>query len=92
MNRNTMSEYEEVIKNIIYKQMIKFMKEQNIVRLVYGTIVEVKNDKYKIDLGDTVISNINNKSGVELKKGDNVVLIDKIESNYANCFIAYKMG
>ena len=92
MDRNIMSEYEELIGDIARKQMKAYMKEQNMVRLVYGSIVEINGDRCKVDLGDTVVSDVLNKSGVTLKEGDTVALIDKIDSNYASCFIAYKNG
>lgn len=92
MDNNLFSEYEELIGEIARKYAINYMKENNVVKLFYGKIIGISGNRYKVDIGDTVISDILNKSGHELKIGDTVALIDNIESNYSGCFIAYKNG
>lgn len=85
-------EFKALIKEIIDEQIKSYMKETNVFRLLTGEIKIKSNDRYSIDIGDTIISDVLNKSGVWLERGDTVTIAEKIGSNFSNCFILCKNG
>ena len=89
---NTYKETDELIRSIIRQEIENFMKENGFFRSVTGVVTKINNGKYNVDIVDTEISQILNKSNSEVKVGDTVTIFDKFGSNFSNCYIAAKNG
>ena len=92
MNDKIQEEFKELIKDIIQDEIASYLKNNNYYQLVTGKIVEIKNNRYSLDIGDTFITDVVNKSNINLKLGDTVTMMVKADSNYSNCFILCKNG
>lgn len=92
MDNRTQEEFKILMKDIIEKEISSYLKNNNYYQVITGKIVGIKNNRYSIDIGDTFINDIVNKSNTELKLQDTVTLMTKAGSNYSNCFILCKNG
>lgn len=92
MDNDIQQEFKELLSEVIQDEIKIYLKNNNYYHLVTGKIVAKKNGRYSIDIGDTFINDIVNKSGMTLQIGDTVTLMEKAESNYSNCFILCKNG
>ena len=92
MDNQIKEEFKNLIKELVDDQIKSYMKDNNIFRLLTGEIKFINNDRYSIDIGDTIISDVLNKSNTHLQKGDTVTVAEKIGSNFSNCFILCKNG
>lgn len=92
MNDIIQEEFKELIKDIIQDEIFSYLKNNNYYQLITGKIVEIQNNRYSLDIGDTFITDVVNKSNVSLEIGDTVTIMVKTGSNYSNCFILCKNG
>jgi hypothetical protein len=92
MDNNVQQEFKELLSEIIQDEIKTYLKNNNYYQLIPGKIVEIKNNRYSLDIGDTFITDVVNKSGVNLKLQDTVSIMVKTGSNYSNCFILCKNG
>ena len=84
-------EFKELIQDMVTEGIQSKMKEDYIFRGVSGQIKKVNEDgSCSVDIITTVLNNIKNKTGVELSVGDSVTLLERVGSNYSNCFIFIK--
>lgn len=91
-NVQTYKETDELIRSIIRQEIENFMKQNGFFRSVSGIVTGISNGKYDVDVVDTKLSQILNKSNSEINVGDTVTIFDKFGSNYSNCYIAAKNG
>lgn len=84
-------EFKELIQDMVTEGIQSKMKEDYIFRGISGQIKKVNEDgSCTVDVVTTVLNNIKNKTGVELSVGDSVTLLERMGSNYSNCFIFIK--
>ena len=84
-------EFKELIQDMVTEGIQSKMKEDYMFRGVSGQIKKVNEDgSCTVDIITTVLNNIKNKTGVDLSVGDSVTLLERIGSNYSNCFIFIK--
>ena len=87
------SDYEdfaEIIRELAREEIKNFLKEEGFSRTLTGQVSASKDGKYSVDLVDTVINDLINKSGESIKEGDTVTVTEKYGSNYSNCYISTK--
>lgn len=83
----------EAINNFTSTSIDTFIKENDFYRFVVGAITrKQKNGTFIVDIGDTTISNVVNKSNRVLEIGDTVTILDRFGSNFRNCFILCRNG
>jgi len=93
MNEASMKEFQELINDMIEKKFNQLLKENNIYQTVSGKIIANSTaGKYDVDLGDTTIKSIYNRTGQSLEVGDAVLVNVKCGSNYSQCYITEKTG
>lgn len=92
MDNNVQQEFKELLSEIIQDEIKTYLKNNNYYHLVTGKIVAKKNGRYSIDIGDTFINDVVNKSNNILNIGDTVTIMEKAESNFSSCFILCKNG
>lgn len=87
------NDFNEVLHDMITMEIKSYLKNEYIFRGISG-IIKKKNEDgtYSVDIITTVLDNIKNKTNIELSVGDSVTLLEKIGSNYSNCFIFIKNG
>lgn len=84
-------EFKELIQDMVTEGIQSKMKEDYIFRGISGQIKKVNKDgSCTVDIVTTVLNNIKNKTGVDLSVGDSVTLLERVGSNYSNCFIFIK--
>jgi hypothetical protein len=84
-------DFSDLIREIIREEIKVFLAEEGFNRTIAGEVLDVTEDgKYDIDLVDTKVSGLLNKSGESLKKGDTVMVTEAYGSNYSNCYISTK--
>ena len=91
-NNSVYNETDKLIRAIVRQEIGNFLKENGFFRSVTGVVTKINNGKYNVDIVDTEISQILNKSNSEIKVGDTVTIFDKFGSNFSNCYIAAKNG
>lgn len=84
----------QALSSFIREEIIKTLKEFDIIQLISG---EVKgknktNTKVSVDIGDTIVRNVLNKSDKILKLGDSVTLLNRFGGNYRNSFVICQNG
>lgn len=91
--------FRENIKDIIRKEVINELKNNNLYKTYSGVVLDVQQvegntDPFQqrcgVDLVFTQVKDLLNKSGQLLHINDTVIIFEKIGSNLSNCFIAYK--
>lgn len=93
MNIQDYEDFKELIQDLITQEIELYLKNNYIFRGVSGIITKINEDETcNINIISTELKNIKNKSGVELSIGDSVTLLERIGSNYSNCFIFIKNG
>lgn len=93
MNNKEYDEFKELIQDMVTEGIQSKLKEDYVFRGVSGQIKNINEDgSCTVDIVTTVLNNIKNKSGISLSVGDSVTLLEKIGSNYSNCFIFIKNG
>ena len=81
------------IDEFVNKAIDSFIKENDLYRFVVGIVIrKQRNDTFIIDIGDTTISNIVNKSNCIIEVGDTVTILDRYGSNFRNSFILCRNG
>ena len=81
------------IDEFVNKAIDSFIKENDLYRFVVGIVIrKQRNDTFIIDIGDTTISNIVNKSNCIIEVGDTVTNLDRYGSNFRNSFILCRNG
>lgn len=81
------------IDEFVNKAIDSFIKENDLYRFVVGIVIrKQRNDTFTIDIGDTTISNIVNKSNCIIEVGDTVTILDRYGSNFRNSFILCRNG
>ena len=84
-------EFKELIQDMVTEGIQSKMKEDYIFRGISGQIKKINEDgSCTVDVVTTVLNNIKNKTGVNLSVGDSVTLLERVGSNYSNCFIFIK--
>lgn len=92
MQNIVQEEFKTLIKDIIADEIKSYLKENNYYQTIVGKIVKIEGNRYSIDIGDTFINDVLNKSNTELNLQDTVTIMVKTGSNYSNCFILCKNG
>lgn len=93
MDNRDYDEFKELMQDLIKDEIQQYMKNEYIFRGISGTVKSIKEDgSCTVDIVSTVLNNIKNKTGVELTVGDSVTILEKVGSNYSNCFIFIKNG
>lgn len=93
MDNRDYDEFKELMQDLIKEEIQQYMKSEYLFRGVSGTIKSINEDgSCTVDIVSTVLNNIKNKTGIELSVGDSVTLLEKVGSNYSNCFIFIKNG
>lgn len=92
--KSTSEDFFLALQTFIGEQITKFLKENEFYRIVMGSVEKVNSDSSlcSIDIGDSIIKNILNKSNKELFRGDTVAILDRYGSNFRNCFIICTSG
>lgn len=86
-------EFKELIQDIVQKEVSSILKNNYLFRGISGTVLSINDDgTCTVDIVTTVLKNIKNKSNEIIKINDSVTLLEKIGSNYSNCFIFIKNG
>ena len=84
-------DFTEIIRELAREEVKNILKEEGFCRTMTGQVIDTDNKGgYSVDLVDTVVNNIINKSGESLNLGDTVTLTEKYGSNYSNCYISVK--
>jgi len=93
-NNKVQEEFKDLIKEVVDKQIESYMKNNNIYRFLTGEVVRISTDyqHYSIDIGDTIVPDVLNKSNLNISRGDTVTFVEKVGSNFCNCFILCKNG
>lgn len=93
MQNNEFNEFDELIREIVQQEIQNYMKNEMIFRGITGQVTKVNDDgTCSVDTVTTVVNNVENKSGSKLVVGDSVTLLERIGSNYSNCYITIKNG
>ena len=92
MDNIIQEQFAELIDEIVENKIQSYLKDNNYYHLVTGKVVAKNDDRYTIDLGDTFVSDILNKSGTIINIGETVTLMEKAGSNYSSAFILCKNG
>ena len=82
-----------IMDEFVIKTIDFFIKDNDFYRFVVGEVTrKQKNGTFMVDIGDTTISNVINKSNCILEVGDTVTILDRFGSNFRNCFIVCRNG
>ena len=82
-----------IMDEFVIKTIDFFIKDNDFYRFVVGEVTrKQKNGTFMVDIGDTTISNVINKSNCILEVGDTVTILDRFGSNFRNCFILCRNG
>ena len=93
MDNRDYDEFKELMQDLIKDEIQQYMKDEYIFRGISGTVKSIKEDgSCTVDIVSTVLNDIKNKTGVELAVGDSITILEKVGSNYSNCFIFIKNG
>ena len=91
MNNKEYDEFKSLIQDMVTEGIQSKLKEDYMFRGISGQIKGINEDgSCTVDVVTTVLNNIKNKSGVTLSVGDSVTLLERVGSNYSNCFIFIK--
>jgi hypothetical protein len=93
-DKQLFAQYEDLIREIVQDEVKKILREGNFFRSVTGTVVKGSSDgsSYDVDIVDTQLKGIANKSGHTLSAGDTVTIMERYGSNYSNCYISVVNG
>lgn len=92
--KQTAQQFYEVLKELINQEIENYLKQNNFFRLITGEVKQQNKNKnsFIIDIGDTTIPNVLNKSNLILNKGDTITLLDRFGGNFRNSFILCRNG
>ena len=82
-----------IMDEFVIKTIDFFIKDNDFYRFVVGEVTrKQKNGTFMVDIGDTTISDIVNKSNCIIEVGDTVTILDRFGSNFRNSFILCRNG
>lgn len=87
-------EYSEIIKELAAEEVQRILREGNFYRAMTGTVLNDSEDgqSYNVDIIDTKLNNVVNKTGQKIPKGSTVTIMERYGSNYANSYISVVNG
>ena len=88
--RKIFDDFRELLHSLAQEEINNILKNNNIYKSHVGQIISKNNDQYDVDIFDTILHNIKNKSNQTLSIGDSVTVFEQYGSNYQNCFIMIK--
>ena len=88
--RRTFDDFRELLHSLAQEEINNILKNNNIYKSHVGQIIAKNNEQYDVDIFDTILHNIQNKSNQSLSIGDSVTVFEQYGSNYQNCFIMIK--
>ena len=90
--RQIFDNFREILQSLAQEEVNNVLKNNNIYKSHVGQIIAKNqdNEQYDVDIFDTILHNIKNKSNQELSIGDSVTIFEQYGSNYQNCFIMIK--
>ena len=83
-------DFTEIIRELAQEEVKNILKEEGFCRTMTGQVVATSDGKYSVDLVDTTVNDLLNKTGESIKPGDTVTITEKYGSNYSNCYISTK--
>lgn len=90
---NEYNEFKELIQDMVQQEINNSLKNEYLFRGITGTVLKVNEDQTcTVDIVSTVLNNVKNKSNEIIQEKDTVTILERIGSNYSNCFIFIKNG
>lgn len=83
-------DFAEIIRELAREEVKNVLKEEGFCRTMTGQVIATSDGKYSVDLVDTIVNDLLNKTGESIGLGDTVTITEKYGSNYSNCYISTK--